>query len=139
MKILILGATGRTGKLILTEALKQGYEINCLVREPKKIKEKNKRLNIYKGSPDRISELENAINGCDGIINALNISSISNIRGLASTVVELTLTPNSNDIVPLRNQILSLDVANSSITVEVDTLAGGSSNAGIGYVTTSSY
>ena len=72
-------------------------------------------------------------------INALNISSISNIRGLASTVVELTLTPNSNDIVPLRNQILSLDVANSSITVEVDTLAGGSSNAGIGYVTTSSY
>lgn len=74
MKILILGATGRTGKLILTEALKQGYEINCLVREPKKIKEKNKRLNIYKGSPDRISELENAINGCDGIINALNIS-----------------------------------------------------------------
>ena len=72
-------------------------------------------------------------------VNALNISSISNIRGLASTVVELTLTPNSNDIVPLRNQILSLDVANSSITVEVDTLAGGSSNAGIGYVTTSSY
>ena len=72
-------------------------------------------------------------------INALNISSISKIRGLASTVVELTLTPNSNDIVPLRNQILSLDVANSSITVEVDTLVGGSSNAGIGYVTTSSY
>ena len=72
-------------------------------------------------------------------VNALNISSISNIRGLASTVVELTLTPNSNDIVPLRNQILSLDVANSSITVEVDTLVGGSSNAGIGYVTTSSY
>jgi len=30
-------------------------------------------------------------------------------------------------------------VANSSITVEVDTLVGGSSNAGIGYVTTSSY
>ena len=72
-------------------------------------------------------------------VNALNISSISNIRGLASTVVELTLTPNSNDIVPLRNQILSIDVANSSITVIVDTLVGGSSNAGIGYVTTSSY
>ena len=72
-------------------------------------------------------------------VNALNISSISNIRGLASTIVELTVTPNSNDIVPLRNQILNIDVANSSITVEVDTLVGGSSNAGIGYVTTSSY
>ena len=72
-------------------------------------------------------------------VNALNISSISNIRGLTSTVVELTVTPSSNDIVPLRNQILNIDVANSSITVEVDTLVGGSSNAGIGYVTTSSY
>ena len=39
MKILILGATGRTGKLILEETLNQGYEVNCLVREPKKITE----------------------------------------------------------------------------------------------------
>lgn len=74
MKILILGSTGRTGKLILAEALKQGYEINCLVREPNKIIEKHKMLNIFKGSPQCISELENAIKDCDGIISALNIS-----------------------------------------------------------------
>lgn len=74
MKILLLGATGRTGKLILAEALRQGYEINCLVREPKKIKENSEILNIFKGSPEQISELENAIKGCDGIISALNIS-----------------------------------------------------------------
>jgi len=74
MKILILGATGRTGKLVLAEALKQGYEVNCLVREPNRIKEDDKKLNIFKGSPERISELKNAIKGCDGIISALNIS-----------------------------------------------------------------
>lgn len=74
MKILILGTTGRIGKLILSEALKQGYEINCLVREPKKIKENHRMLNIFKGSPERISELENAIKNCDGIISTLNIS-----------------------------------------------------------------
>lgn len=74
MKILILGATGRTGKLILSEALKQGFEINCLVRKPDKIKVNHSDLKIYKGSPEVISELKRAIKGCDAIISALNIS-----------------------------------------------------------------
>ena len=72
-------------------------------------------------------------------INALVITSVENIRGSASTSIELTVQPQSNDIVPLRNQIIELDVANSSINVEVDTFVGGSSNAGVGYSTTSSY
>ena len=72
-------------------------------------------------------------------INSLNVTSISNVRGAASTVIELTVQPNSNDIVPVRNQIVELDVANSSITVEADTFLGGSAEAGVGYTTTSSY
>ena len=72
-------------------------------------------------------------------INSLNVSNIENIRGAASTVIEITVKPNSNDIVPIRNQVLDIDVANSSVTVEADTLVGGSANAGIGYTTTTSY
>ena len=72
-------------------------------------------------------------------INSLNVSNIENVRGVASTVIEVTVKPNSNDIVPIRNQVLDIDVANSSVTVEADTLVGGSANAGIGYTTTSSY
>ena len=72
-------------------------------------------------------------------VNSLNISNIENIRGAASTVIEVTVKPDSNDIVPIRNQVLEIDVANSSVTVEADTLVGGSANAGIGYTTTTSY
>ena len=72
-------------------------------------------------------------------VNSLNVSNIENIRGAASTVIEITVKPNSNDIVPIRNQVLEIDVANSSVTVEADTLVGGSANAGIGYTTTTSY
>ena len=72
-------------------------------------------------------------------INSLNVSSISNIRGNTSTVIELTVTPASNDVVPVRNQIIEIDVANSNITVVEDTFVGGSSEAGVGYTTTSSY
>jgi hypothetical protein len=73
------------------------------------------------------------------ILNSLNVASISNIRGASSTIIELTVVPKSNDIVPVRAQIVEIDVANSSISVIADTFVGGSSDAGVGYTTTSSY
>jgi len=72
-------------------------------------------------------------------LNSLNITTIENIRGATSTVIELTVKPNSNDIIPVRDQIIEIDVTNSFITVEPDTFIGGSSDAGIGYTTTTSY
>ena len=72
-------------------------------------------------------------------INALTIGTIENIRGEASTVIELTVTPESNDVVPVRAQVVNIDVANSTFTIQADALVGGSANAGIGYTTTSSY
>ena len=72
-------------------------------------------------------------------INSLNVASISNIRGSASSVIEITAVPSSNDIVPVRDQILEIDVSNSIVNVTEDTFVGGSSEAGVGYTTTSSY
>ena len=72
-------------------------------------------------------------------INSLSVLSVENIRGEASSKIELTVVPSSNDVVPVRDQILEIDTANSSITVTADTFVGGSADAGVGYTTTSSY
>ena len=72
-------------------------------------------------------------------INSLQVTEISNIRGSASTVIELTVQPASNDIVPVRDQIVEIDIANSTINVTADSFVGGSADAGVGYTTTSSY
>ena len=72
-------------------------------------------------------------------LNSLNIASISNIRGAASTILEITVQPSSNDVIPVRDQIVEIDVANSLITVEKDTFVGGSAEAGVGYSSSSSY
>ena len=72
-------------------------------------------------------------------LNLMNVASISNIRGSASTIIEITVTPNSNDVVPVRDQIVEIDVANSLITVEEDSFVGGSAEAGVGYTTSTSY
>ena len=72
-------------------------------------------------------------------LNSLNITSISNIRGASSSVVEITVTPSSNDVVPVRNAIVEIDIANSTVTVEKDTFIGGGNEAGVGYTTPTSY
>ena len=72
-------------------------------------------------------------------LNSLSVNSISNIRGNVSTKIEVTVSPSSNDVVPVRDQILEIDVSNSIVNVNEDTFVGGSSEAGVGYTTSSSY
>ena len=72
-------------------------------------------------------------------LNSLNITTIQDIRGEASTSIELIVKPNSNDIVPVRDQIIEIDVENSIVVVEIDDFAGGGADAGVGYTTTTSY
>ena len=73
------------------------------------------------------------------ILTAAHLTSISNVDGSASTVVRVFVIPNSNDIVPVRNQVLQIDTANSTVTGEVDAIESGSSQAGTSYTTSSSY
>ena len=73
------------------------------------------------------------------ILTSANITSISNVDGATSTQIRITVTPNSNDVVPVRNQVLSIDTSNSSVTGEIDGIESGSSQAGTTYTTTSSY
>ena len=71
-------------------------------------------------------------------INAITISSISNVDGLSSTKIRITGIPNSKDVVPVRNQILELDMVNIKVTGEIDTIAVGDTGASSTYTTASS-
>ena len=73
------------------------------------------------------------------ILTSANITSISNIDGAASTRIRVFAIPNSNDVVPVRNQVLEIDISNSTITGNIDTVESGSSQAGTSFTTTSSY
>jgi len=73
------------------------------------------------------------------ILTSANITSISNVDGAASTQIRVFAIPSSNDVVPVRNQVLQIDTANSSVSGEIDAVESGSSQAGTSYTTTSSY
>ena len=72
MKILLLGATGRTGRHIIAEALRRGHEISAIVRDPEKLKDFN--IEITQGTPYDYDTVEKAITGCNAVINTLNVS-----------------------------------------------------------------
>ena len=77
MRILILGATGRTGKLLLREALDNGYEVNVLLRDKSKLNIAHPTLRIFEGLPTDKPLLAKAMAGCEAILSTLNISRTS--------------------------------------------------------------
>jgi uncharacterized protein YbjT (DUF2867 family) len=75
MRILVLGATGRTGKYVIEEALKKGHKISAIARDPDKLK--NFAIDITHGTPYDFETMEKALAGCDAVINTLNVSRTS--------------------------------------------------------------
>tara|TARA_B100001964_G_C14242682_1_gene605874 strand:+ start:652 stop:2490 length:1839 start_codon:yes stop_codon:yes gene_type:complete len=69
------------------------------------------------------------------VLSSFNVATVTN----SDDTITITVIPNSNDIVPVRNQVLEIDATNLSVTGISDTIAQGSSNAGVSYTTTSSY
>lgn len=73
MRILVLGATGRTGKLLLQQALEKGYDVNVLVRDKSKLLS-HPNLTVFQGLSSDLKTLADAIKDCNAILSALNIS-----------------------------------------------------------------
>ena len=73
------------------------------------------------------------------VITKDDIASVEDYDGVTQTYIRLTVVPNSNDIVPVRNQVLEIDTTNMSITGSADSIAGVSSDGGSTYSTSASY
>jgi len=71
-RILLLGATGRTGSLALEYALAQGLEVTALVRRPGAIALQSAKLTLIEGSPLNADDVRKALVGCDAVVSALN-------------------------------------------------------------------
>ena len=71
-RILLLGATGRTGSLALEYALAQGLEVTALVRRPDAISVKSDGLTLIEGSPLNANDVRKSIEGCDAVVSTLN-------------------------------------------------------------------
>jgi uncharacterized protein YbjT (DUF2867 family) len=69
-KILILGATGLTGRHIVSQALARGYDVTVLVRSPEKAADMKGAKNVVGDARDE-KVLRQAVKGRDAVISAL--------------------------------------------------------------------
>jgi putative NADH-flavin reductase len=71
MKIVVFGASGRTGLQVVEQALATGHQVTAFGRTLYKIGIQNKNLSLFQGDVMDAGQVENAITGQDAVISAL--------------------------------------------------------------------
>jgi putative NADH-flavin reductase len=71
MKLLILGATGQTGRELVAQGLGRGYEVTALVRQRRKIPIEDDRLEVVEGSPLDARMIDGILPGQDAVLSVL--------------------------------------------------------------------
>ena len=82
MNLLVLGATGRTGRLVVERALVAGHTLTALVRSPGKLSAGNPRLRVVVGEATDSQAVSRALEGTDAVISTLG--------GKGSVIVDST-------------------------------------------------
>ena len=71
MKILLLGANGAVGQLVLDDLLKANHEVKALVRNASAMQRKHPRLTVVQGEPTNAADLEKVLAGQDVVLSTL--------------------------------------------------------------------
>jgi putative NADH-flavin reductase len=71
MNLLIVGATGGTGRALLDQALGQGHTVTAFVRNPAKLRVTHERLRVVTGNVLDYDSIDTAVQGEDAVLSAL--------------------------------------------------------------------
>ena len=73
--VALFGATGRTGKHLLQQALDSGYAVRVLARDPAKLAGRHEQLVAVQGSLKDATRVEEVIAGADVVLSVLGPTS----------------------------------------------------------------
>ncbi|QOR66919.1 SDR family oxidoreductase [Cytobacillus suaedae] len=71
MKLVIFGATGRTGIPLVNQALEKGHEVTVLVRNKSKLNISHNNLTVIEGDVLDYELVERVINGQDAVLSVI--------------------------------------------------------------------
>ncbi len=71
MKIVILGASGKTGRELVGQALDAGHEVTAVVRSPEKMDIKHPKLKVMQGDAKDSISLERVFAGNQAVLSAV--------------------------------------------------------------------
>lgn len=71
LTLALLGGTGRTGRLLIDQALVQNYSLRVLARDPGKLHRQDGRLEVVQGDAMNAEDIARVIGGSDAVLSAL--------------------------------------------------------------------
>ena len=71
MKVIVFGATGGTGNLVVQQALENGFDVTAFVRNPAQLKIKNAKLKIVQGDVLQQNSIDSIMQEYDAVICCL--------------------------------------------------------------------
>ena len=71
MRITVFGASGRTGRSLVEQALEHGHEVVAFVRDASGFEESGERLDVHEGDARDLEAVAEAIRGSDAVISVL--------------------------------------------------------------------
>ncbi len=88
MDIIVFGATGRTGKELVKQALEQGHNVTAFVRDVLRSPFKHKNLQLYQGNVLNPAQVNLAVKGHEAVLSALGNSAGSKNKTICSEGAE---------------------------------------------------
>lgn len=76
-KVLVAGATGKTGRWVVRRLLHYGIPVRVMVRDPEKARDLGDEVEVVKGRVQDAAEVAAAMQGCNAVISALGSSAVT--------------------------------------------------------------
>src|SRR5712692_9041195 len=108
MNLVVLGATGGTGRLVVEQALAAGHTVTALVRSPEKLTLSNTNFRVIAGQATDPSAVSRAFDGADAVISALG-GTRSVIAASSGAIAQPAHKEGVSHLVVLAPQLLQRD------------------------------
>ena len=119
MNIIVFGATGKTGKLVVEQALNLQHNVTAFVRNPTKLQINHPNLHIIQGDALEEEAVQKAVSGQEVVISCLGSSS-----GLGKTTVLHEMTQNIVHAMKANSVSRIIYMASAGIDKEIPGLIG---------------
>jgi putative NADH-flavin reductase len=98
MRLAIFGATGRTGKHLVEQALAQGHTVTAFVRDATRLGALRTRVNVVQGNVGEAAKVAQAVAGAEAVLSVLAPSGNQPVFAVSQAVTNILAAMNAHGV-----------------------------------------
>ena len=89
MRIVVFGAAGRTGQIIVSKALAAGHGVRAFCRRPDAVPTRGQNPEVVLGDVGDLTAVRGAVSGCDAVVSAIGARTLRAATPRADAMVNI--------------------------------------------------